>query len=199
MREKWISLNFDQRDCPDHRRRSIWKRRRFNRWQWSKFRSLSIEGTFRMISTIDPEKTNWIEVRVTSFTHFRSSRLSRSLSNVDLEKREMWISLTFHRQERPNHLDSESRKHRDLVDDERSQFRSHSIDGIARDIRDRRSRIGSDAIQDKRSEFHSLPIEGIFRIVSTIDLDKINSGEEREVNFTYFKLTRWSKHSRRFM
>ena len=143
-----------------------------------------------MISTIDAEKTNWIEERVTNFTHFRSPRLSRSLSNVDLEKRGMWISLTFHRQDRPNHLDSESRKHRDLVDDERSQFRSPSIDGIARDIRDRRSRIGSDSIQDKRSEFHSLPIEGIFRIVSTIDLEKTNSGEEREVIFTHFRSTR---------
>ena len=70
-----------------------------------------------------------------------------------------------------------SRKYRDLVDDERSQFHSPSIDGIARDIRDRRSRIGNDVIQGERSEFHSLSIEGTFRIISTVDLEKTESVE----------------------
>ena len=67
-----------------------------------------------------------------------------------------------------------------------SDFQLLSIDGIVRAILDRRSRRGGDVIPGERSEFHSLSIEGTFRIISTIDLEKSNTVEESDVNFTHF-------------
>jgi hypothetical protein len=79
-----------------------------------------------------------------------------------------------------------SGKERDSVDEDKSEFQLLSIDGIVRAILDRRSGKGSDVIPGERSEFHPLSIEGTFRIISTIDLEKSNSVEESDVNFTHF-------------
>ena len=75
-------------------------------------------------------------------------------------------------------------------------FTHFSISGMVRNILERGSRKGSDVIQGERSEFHSLSIEGTFRIISTIDLEKTNSFEERQMNFTHFNRRDYRDHCR---
>jgi hypothetical protein len=76
----------------------------------------------------------------------------------------MWISLTFHRHDPPNNLDSGSRKHSDLVDDERSQFYSLPVDESVQIIVEDWS-WNEKLSQGEGREFHSFSISEIAEII----------------------------------
>ena len=86
---------------------------RFIREDRSKFNSLSIAESVEIVVERGSSKDRYL-----------------------LEETEMWILLTLHRQDCPNHLASGFRKNRDSVKGERSKFQLLTIDKIGQNIAD---------------------------------------------------------------
>ena len=80
-------------------------------------------------------------------------------------RREKWISLTFKRPDCPNHLESGSRQHRDLVKGERSKFHLLTIDKIVQNIADDWSGKERDLSEEDKSEFQLLLIDENMQII----------------------------------
>ena len=103
-----------------------------------------------------------------------------------LKETEMWILLTLHRQDCPNHLESGFRKNRDLAKGERSKFQLLTIDKIGQHIADDWS--WNEKLSGGESrEFHSLWSMSLSWSLSTADLEnKGIQSMKTGVNFSYF-------------
>ena len=68
--ETWILLTLHRQDCPIHHESGFRKNRDLVKGEGSEFHSLSIGRIFRIISTIDLEKTESVEEREGNLSHF---------------------------------------------------------------------------------------------------------------------------------